>query len=67
MTARIEQMTEHLAALKLHIRYINDCISEIEDDMDSEHIAAYLQNMKERSIDFRLDLLELKISNQSQF
>jgi hypothetical protein len=60
-------MTEHLASLKLHIRYINDCISEIEEDMDSGYIAAYLQNMKERSLDFRVDLLELKIANNSMF
>jgi hypothetical protein len=62
---RIEQMSEHLATMKLHIRYINEYIRGIEGELElgvCDFTPACVAHIKERTTQIRLELLELKIA-----
>ena len=63
--AIIEQMSEHLSAMKLHIRYINEYIHGIENELElgvCDFTPACIAHIKERTVQIRLELLELKVA-----
>jgi len=65
MSARTEQMNEHLSAMKLHIRYINEYILGIENEMVigvCDFTPACVAHIKDRANQIRLEVLELKLA-----
>lgn len=67
MSLRTLEISEHISAMKLHIRYINECISEIENEVfvdNYDFTPTCLERIKERAIQIRFEVLEIKIATQ---